>query len=512
MLLAVPIAILALGLVLLTFGLHGRRISSNPHCRRCKFDLQGLAAPAICPECGSDLARPRAVAHSLRKRLPIPLWSGAIVLFLGLTLAGLIFAMAFAGTSANPYKPVWLLRLELDGPRDGKADAAAIELITRLSAGKLSKSAVASLIRDALAHQADTARPWRTAWGEIIEGARTAQLVSDADWARYARQSVNLNTVARRTIRVGDPYCVGLVPDCRTAAKSILHLQPIWWTCWPADEDNPIRVSWDYAATSRPLPQTASQRFANGAPSTSNLGIGGPGQISRPKSPGRTTIKVPVAFIVTDPTLASFNPALRVPASDEDRAADALIPSSEPTALALPPNTLAAWKVVASAPITVVERDAPVITLNRDPQLRAAMKTGAETLRVRIDTSGQRCVNLPANPQYHLETQVGPTPIPVAFKIVIEDPDLGPLPLHSVICSGPSNSHGFATCMRGKLPPQFSRKTVTVRLIPDIDAAVGTLDFEEIWGDEVILDNVPILDAATTTGSLYNLPSTAKAR
>lgn len=505
-----------LGLTLLILGLHGRRISTHPHCRKCKFDLTGLASPAVCPECGSDLSHPRAIALNLRKRLPLAIWSGATVLLLSFTLAGLIFAMAFAGTSANPYKPVWLLRLELDAPREGKADAAAIELITRLKAAKLAKPSVASLVADGLARQGDTTQPWRTAWGDIIESARSMKLVSDTDWARYARNSIVLATVARSPIRIGDSYCVGLIPDCRTAAKSILHLKPAWCICSGEFEANPANIFWDYSASARPLPQTATQRFANGAPPTSySISLSNPDKgrlMKRPDSIGDSVVEIPVSFIVVDPTIPSFNPALLVPPDDRDRAADELVPESERGAPALPPNAIAAWKEVARATVTVVDRDTPVIKLNRDPLLRSAIRTGAETLRIRIDTSGRSCPSTPANPQYQVETHFGPTPMPVAFKLIIDDPEQGPLPLHAITCNGPMNSSGYFNCMRGNLPPQLSRKAVTVHLVPDIDAAMQTLDFNEIWGDTIVLDNVQLLDATANPGNLYSLPATGKAR
>lgn len=503
-----------LGLTLLILGLHGRRISTHPHCRKCKFDLQGLPSATNCPECGSDLSRPKAITNGLRRRTPIPFWSGTTILSLALLVAALVFATVFLGTTANPYKPVWLLSLELTGPRDGKANAASNELVTRLRAGKLSQAAVGKLVTGALDRQADITRPWRTGWGDIIEAARAAKLVSDADWARYARNCVALTIITRETIRVGDPFVVGLMPDSRVAAKSKLELHPSWWITAAPNENNPARVFWDINALRRPLMLTANQRFANGAPPTSHhmshAGMTDVHGISTPTDVGQATIEFPMAFIVVDPAIPSFPPTLLVPPNDDDRAADAMLPGS--ATLTPPPNTVALWKQPIRVTVNVVPRDTPVMTLNTDPALRDAMHTAAESLRLRIDFAGRSCASTPQNPQHQIETYFGSTPISTAFKLIITDPEHGDLPVHTVRCYGPQTSTGNFICNPGEPPPHLARQFVTVRLIPDVDAAMTTLDFTQIWGEEITLDNVQVLDSITNAGNITAIPSTAKAR
>lgn len=506
---------LLLGLTLLTLGLRGRQISTHPHCRKCKFDLHGLPGTTHCPECGSDLSRPRAITKGLHRRTPIPFWSGVTILSLALLVAALVTTAGFLGTTANPYKPVWLLSLELTGPRDGKANAASIELITRLKAGKLSNGAVARLVAGALDRQADTARPWRTGWGDIIESARAAKLVSDADWARYARNSVVLSVISRQTLRVGDPYVVGLMPDARVATKSVLQLHPQWWIVSDLNENNPARVFWDIYAVTQPLRVTANQRFANGAPPTGNhvshSGPSGVPAIRRPTSPGESVIEFPVAFMVVDPTAASFPASQVIAPGDADRAADALL-TDPANAFLPPPNTVALWKQVVRVKFNVVAADAPVMKLNTDPALRDAMRTAAQSLRLRADFAGRSCGSTPQNPQHQIESYFGPTPITTSFKMVITDPEHPDLEVDTLTCGGPQSSSVNYSCRGGDPPPHLARQFVTVRLIPDVTAAMATLNFEEIWGEEIILDNVQVLDSINNAGNISTLPATAKAR
>jgi tRNA(Ile2) C34 agmatinyltransferase TiaS len=57
-----PLGLIVVGISALVRGLRGRRIDDHPLCRRCGFDLTGKPETSTrCPECGSDLRRPRAI-------------------------------------------------------------------------------------------------------------------------------------------------------------------------------------------------------------------------------------------------------------------------------------------------------------------------------------------------------------------------------------------------------------------------------------------------------------------
>jgi len=64
-----PLALAALGGILLAQGIWGARHGWEPRCRRCAHDLRGLAHDVrACPECGADLTRANAV-HAGRRRV-----------------------------------------------------------------------------------------------------------------------------------------------------------------------------------------------------------------------------------------------------------------------------------------------------------------------------------------------------------------------------------------------------------------------------------------------------------
>lgn len=85
-LVAVVLAALA-ALMLLVWGGFGRRVEAPAHCRSCCYELQGHLGlrgagrrPPACPECGRSLDRPGAVRRWRRRRRPVPLVLGVLLL------------------------------------------------------------------------------------------------------------------------------------------------------------------------------------------------------------------------------------------------------------------------------------------------------------------------------------------------------------------------------------------------------------------------------------------------
>src|SRR5687768_3494899 len=77
------------GLVLLRRGWRGRLIGSHLVCRKCDYDLFNLPDDQnACPECGSDLAAPKAVQTGHRRRRPGMIVAGASLLLLFALIVG----------------------------------------------------------------------------------------------------------------------------------------------------------------------------------------------------------------------------------------------------------------------------------------------------------------------------------------------------------------------------------------------------------------------------------------
>jgi hypothetical protein len=174
------------GVLLLLFGLYGRRINDHLYCRKCRYDLSGLGArPSRCPECGADLTRWRAVRKCRRRRRPVSLVIGfAILLFLLAGPAVMILKSVehFFDTTG---KPVWWLRRDAESDVAVKRGTAQQELIRRLRLGELSEEQVLAIVDDALKLQADRSKPWTGKWGTFIELAWYGRYVDDETIASY---------------------------------------------------------------------------------------------------------------------------------------------------------------------------------------------------------------------------------------------------------------------------------------------------------------------------------------
>tara|TARA_R110000782_G_scaffold101029_14_gene187604 strand:- start:2196 stop:3107 length:912 start_codon:yes stop_codon:yes gene_type:complete len=138
--LAIGLTLLVAAIILLLLALRGRTIARGRFCRKCRFDLAGLTAPAACPECGRDLQVAKATRAQLRafRRLPA---AAAMVLLL-LASAALLTASPAVRTWILPRVPdavlVWLHRADLHGASD--------EVVTRLSDARTLRPALRPII------------------------------------------------------------------------------------------------------------------------------------------------------------------------------------------------------------------------------------------------------------------------------------------------------------------------------------------------------------------------------
>src|SRR5688572_6560291 len=98
------------GAAVFAFGWRGRRVGDHPFCRRCGFDLFGLPAESqACPECGGDLAAPRATVVGTRRRRPGVAGAGAALMLPSLAVLGVAAWGHFGGVDWQKQKPTWWL-------------------------------------------------------------------------------------------------------------------------------------------------------------------------------------------------------------------------------------------------------------------------------------------------------------------------------------------------------------------------------------------------------------------
>jgi len=181
--------LLLVALALLFRAFINRRLGDTPYCRKCKFELTGLAGPDRCPECGRELNHPRAIRIGKSRVRARPMWWGLALAFLGGAFVG-IDAMNRSGfIDLTSVKPAGLLFTEAYLLDNTRASAATIEIEDRAIAGKLGPGWQDRILATALARHAQTWRSFPDAqWmfitdaidrGELSED-RIAQLFDDA--------------------------------------------------------------------------------------------------------------------------------------------------------------------------------------------------------------------------------------------------------------------------------------------------------------------------------------------
>ena len=182
--LILSIVLLVIGMLVFILALRGRMVERGSFCRRCRFDLAGLPTepPASkCPECGADIAVPRATRPDLRRRRPIVLTLGIVLLLSGLTLMGIVASNNTAKIMA-PLPDRVVLTLHALG-----MDAAFTEIATnRLAQTKpLSDETWDELIADAIAHQKDINTIWDPRHGEVLLRAFMTGRMNDEQIEQY---------------------------------------------------------------------------------------------------------------------------------------------------------------------------------------------------------------------------------------------------------------------------------------------------------------------------------------
>ena len=201
------------GLVLLVFGLRGRRVDDHPFCRKCRYDLSGLGErPETCPECGVDLAAHAAVRIGRRRTRPLMIAPGVLLLLLTLGGGAFIGVQNARGFDWNTIKPTWTLERELKGGTGNASAAACAELVRRLDNDRLSDERVIAINDYLLTQHADPNAGWPGAFSLFIERSYQRGDLGEDRFIEYLQTAVTMATsaFARDLSRYDDETPVGI--------------------------------------------------------------------------------------------------------------------------------------------------------------------------------------------------------------------------------------------------------------------------------------------------------------
>ena len=416
------------GACLLVLAVRGRRIDDHPLCRRCGFDLSGIerGQAARCPECGCSLGVRHAVRIGNRRRRP---WQVIGASMLMVIMLGVVSTAIWASATSfdwNSVKPAWLLVRE--SKAYGPGGATALDEIRRRIARKdIDQAAVSQVVDLMLARQADDDLVWNITWGDLVEEAHEHGLVSEAQWATYGLQAIQVRIAYRERVQAGLtlPFKMDLVMRCGSRGprtNAMVRVGP---------------AAGEGIDASHPPSRCRTGLMNNGRASTwtHHLHLDG-------ADVGLVKLSIPYRVEIFD--LASRGGA-----------------------------SLGVIERNYETTIEVVDPAEAVVRLI-DPD---------EQRRAQFESIGIRMKRSPTTSLVDLVLDTSGVTVPIGAHVILRrngiDKDIGSITI-------PGDVDGHAALLGGPAEPG----TYDVILRPDPEAAHGMVGLDRIWGEEIVIRNV----------------------
>jgi len=209
--------------MLFVLAWRGRVIARGQFCRKCRFDLAGLAIGepgAKCPECGRVVHD--ASARRVMLRRP---WRVGVVV----AIAMVVVSVGLIGFGVSG-KSGMLLGLLPDSAvfwiHDLGVDEALDEIVVRVSRvdEPMDDVYLSRAIEDALAHQADLEQVWDPRWGEVLAQMFGNPVMTDEQMAQYIANGIEIKAEIRDRIKQGEEG-VGYTITTSTGRISALNFK-----------------------------------------------------------------------------------------------------------------------------------------------------------------------------------------------------------------------------------------------------------------------------------------------
>ncbi|MDX2119205.1 MAG: hypothetical protein SFY96_13575 [Planctomycetota bacterium] len=433
------VGVLLVAVALVVWGVRGKVERVGPTCRRCTFDLSGLPTPLTrCPECGSDLERSRAVVDRLRKRRPIVITIGLLLLLAFGTLGSVAAWSRVPTPAVQATLPGFVLRIETMLTPTLRA-AALTEIVARANAGTISQGEVDGLIARALEVQADPDQTWDPAWGDFLYTLRMRSgMVSDDAWIKFVRAGVDISLVARPRVRVGQRVPVAFVIKGGRLGSSGNIVGPIEITRRTTNSDGTFSEgTWSSSVSPLGTSMTAFQ-----LPNVFD-------------APGRRSLDVSAAIALKSNSAGSS-------------------------------TTLATWTLPLHADVEIVSADSVAANVIRSPELKRRMTKALEKSRVSLVSSD-------GNQLLEVALASDSSPAPLSARVFARpagDRSANAIEIGTISKQPDSNwTYIVANPWPNGVPVPIR---VDVILKPDAHIAESSLNLNEFLDEEIVLENVPV--------------------
>jgi hypothetical protein len=357
-----------------------------------------------------------------------------------------------AKTSDLNDKPVSRLMRQANVP--GRDSALAIaELLRREDEGLLSPVQLNDLIDLILEYQADQARPWRTEMGDLIE-KRWVDGKLDRDlWEQYTAQFLvdTYKLKVRPRIVIGSPAGLRvqqMIQDVRCGSgKHITYLLQ--------EKDRITRIGSTIVGRVDPPGNRPIGHDNFGQYSTNQNAIGDRWETIKP---GKRKITFEVELAI----LESVGPEGM---EGED--------------------VFASRRVTFETETTFLPAGQSTVNINVDPAMKAEVDRAITIVRVETGPAA----NPNSRNEFYAKVILAywPRPIDTAFTIVLKDGE-NEYEAGSVAMAAEEKANGFNSM--ASIPVDLSGKRIDVILRPAPEVAERSLDLFEIWGEEIVFNDV----------------------
>jgi hypothetical protein len=488
------------GAALVALGLRGKRLNDHPTCRDCGFDLSGAAPGTVtCPECGAGLKRAKGIRVGQRRRRPVFIAVGALLVGLPLLMIATAGWALLTGAEIDQYKPLGLLTWEARHTSAARMTSIAKELNRRVSKRLLSAAQRDSAVKTALAIQEDVSKPWCPEWGDLVEDARVDGVLAKDDDERFRRNAAVLEWKVRPKVRAGDAVpIVATVKEARVgSSSSYMAIAHMTASTIDGKASGPVRRKEEIGITFVESPQqTSFQLFGPKSP----WGMGGMGgwvyripnevQLAEAAPAGRHECEVTLRVkTIQQPTGSYTWPDLRSQKAGDikeftSNLAFESIPADADPIETVPPTEEMTGKLQA------LMRPQPIMLWEPPPGESGFGHTYYSNIQFSID-------GLPVGVAYTVSVKTGNKTIKVGrFTSGISAEN-------AQAAYGPGmDKMRFA---QGDLSGVGKAKTVTVILTPSVDAAKRTIDLTKIYGGELVFEDVVV--NRQQQGISYSMPA-----
>jgi hypothetical protein len=481
------IGAMAIGFLFVILGWRGRRLNAHPVCRQCAFDLSGCPDGTItCPECGAGLKRSGAIRIGQRRRMPLVMTLGGLLIAFPAAAIATTAAAMLTGTDLNTYKPIGILLWEARRSDAARSAAIATELLSRYTAKKIGEQQVKTVMTAALNYQGDISRPWATEWGDLIEAGISDSKLTEDEQARFRAQAAVLEWKIRPRVNKDDPIpVIGTVKETRIGSTSML-MGMVWHASAAIGEQKLSRASRKQGILGLMTPGSPQLGWIQLHGTKSRMGVAGAsGDIkllldSQGIRLGRHVINLAVTMETKSQAMMQtihWNQKGEAPDSRRHEA------------------TLA-FELVESGGIEVVDPS---------PELQEKMELQFQPMQVWVHTYDTGTfMGSQTSGQVHFS--IDGSPMAAAFDVIWKsgerewplgrfstgssaDPEL-----HTTYGVGAQNQRYASSNLTG-----FDVSKVDVILRPNPAAALCTLDVEKIYGGEIVYKDVEVIDPSRGT-------------